>query len=127
MCSELRLVDEELVRVFYVQNMMAHVEIYLEPMDAGAVPGSVTMSDTEKDGVTAKEINFKCELTRENIWRLTRLRTKRLIAYYRDALGRERVCGSPTWPLTLGFTAESDGLNVTLRGSDTGPDPYREG
>ena len=54
---------------------------------------------------------------------LTRLRTRRLIAFYRDSMGNNRVCGSVTWPMALSFTTDVDGINVTLKGTSTGPDP----
>lgn len=124
MFQDLRLIDVEQVRVFYVSNMWAHVKTWTEAESAMEVPGSFTISSSEKNGLKTNEITFtRSDLTAETLVRLTRLRRLRLIAFYRDGHGQQRVCGSPSWPLTLTFTAEGDCISVKLRGTDTGPDP----
>lgn len=120
----LRLVDVEYLKAYYVNNMRAYVSLNDEAAEAVAIPGTVTISSSQKNDFITNEITFKrSDLTAATLAQLTRLRTRRLVAFYRDAMGNERVCGSPTWPLSLSFVAEADGLSVSLKGSDTGPDP----
>ena len=121
---DLRLVDVEQVKMFYVANHMANVALYDKEADAVAIPGTVTVSSSQKNGLTANEITFqRSDLNADTLSELTRLRTRRLIAFYRDSMGNNRVCGSVTWPMALTFTTDVDGINVTLKGTSTGPDP----
>jgi len=51
-------------------------------------------------------------------------KVSRLVAVYIDESGKQRVAGSPDWPLTLDYTTEGGVFIVTLQGEDVRPDGF---
>lgn len=96
-----------------------------EPDDAGAVPGSVKVSNMAEKGRNRKRITYeRSDVSEIEATRLEGYKSKRLVATYTDESGRRRVVGSPDWPLTLDYTTEEGVFSVTLEGEDLRPDGF---
>lgn len=86
---------------------------------AEAIPGTVTVATEAENGVIQKKITFSRSGISENTAnQLQRYRISRLVALYVDEAGNRRVCGSPTYPLSLDYMTEDGAYTVTLQGED---------
>ena len=95
------------------------------PDDAIAVPGSIMVSASMEEGILSKKIVFeRAKLSKSSQDKLEAYKRSRLVAIYVDEVGDVRVCGSPSYPLTLEYTSSDGVYNVTLQGKDSRPDGY---
>lgn len=93
--------------------------------DSGAIPGTIFIENTSTGGLVNKKITFtRADLSLEVEQMLRGLRFLRVVAVYRDEAGNIRICGSPSYPLTLEYSTTSGGYEVTLTGADTETDGY---
>ncbi|MCM1311219.1 MAG: hypothetical protein NC301_09410 [Bacteroides sp.] len=96
-----------------------------EPDDALAVPGSVKVSQTDENGIIKKKITFeRSDVSDTTADALEAYKVSRLVATYIDESGRQRVAGSPDWPLSLDYQTAGGVFSVTLQGQDTAPDAF---
>ena len=96
-----------------------------DPIDIKAVPGSIKISTTESDSRVKKKITFeRAGVSETTADILEGYKALRLVATYIDESGRERVAGSPDWPLSLDFTTEDGVFSISLQGEDTRPDGF---
>ncbi len=87
------------------------------------IPGTVTVSATISEGIINKKISFeRSDMTPAAAMELESLASTRLICLYTDERGTRRVCGSPSWPLTLRFVDSGGAYQVSISGSDTATD-----
>jgi hypothetical protein len=94
-------------------------------IDVKAIPGSIAMTATEEDGIITKKITFsRSNISADDIDTLERYTVMRLIAFYTDERGSERVCGSPDYPLTFSYTLNGGIIECTLTGKDTKSDAF---
>lgn len=94
-------------------------------IDVKAIPGSITTTATEEDGIITKKITFsRSNISADDIDTLERYTVMRLIAFYTDERGNERVCGSPDYPLTFSYTLNEGIIECTLTGKDTKHDAF---
>jgi hypothetical protein len=94
-------------------------------IDVKAIPGTITTTSTEEDGIITKKITFKrSNISADDIDTLERYSIMRLIAFYADERGNERVCGSPDYPLSFSYTFADGAIECTLTGKDTKPDAF---
>ena len=92
---------------------------------SGAIPGSVKVSQTLKDGIVSKSITYEIaapSATAEDF--LNRLSHCRLVAVYVDEVSNKMVCGSPDYPLRLEYTRGEGVYTVTLSGKDSATDGF---
>ena len=96
-----------------------------DPIDIKAVPGSIKISTTAEDNNIKKKITFeRSDVSETTADLLEGYKVLRLVATYIDESGRERVAGSPDWPLSLDFTTEGGVFSISLQGEDTRPDAF---
>jgi len=96
-----------------------------EAIDAEAVPGTVKISTTTDNGKLKKKITFERSDVSESVAdTLEGYKVSRLVAVYIDESGKQRVSGSPDWPLTLDYITEGGVFIVTLQGEDVHPDGF---
>lgn len=96
-----------------------------EAEDALAVPGSVKVSQSTENGIVKKKITFeRSDVSNITADALEGYKVSRLIATYIDESGRQRVCGSPDWPLSLDYSTSGGVFSVTLQGEDTEIDAF---
>jgi hypothetical protein len=92
------------------------------------IPGTLTVSSNEDDGVIDKKITMSLpDVTEEFVDSLESYGGSLLVAVYSDERGRQRVCGSPDWPLTLSYSTDGGICAITLEGRDTRPDAFFAG
>ena len=93
--------------------------------DAGEVPGSVKLSYTSENGSVKKKITFeRSDVSDHTADILDGYKVSRLIATYVDESGKQRVAGSPDYPLSLDYSTEGGVFSVILQGEDTAPDAF---
>lgn len=93
--------------------------------DAEAVPGSIKLSHSSEAGVVKKKITFeRSDVSDITANLLDGYKVSRLIATYVDESGRQRVAGSPDFPLSLDYGTDGGVFTVTLQGEDTAPDAF---
>lgn len=124
-CHSLKLIP--LARLSRFARIQSRVIIMLlgEAIDAEAVPGTVKISTTTDNGKLKKKITFeRSDVSEAAADILEGYKVSRLIAVYVDESGKQRVAGSPDWPLTLDYTTEGGVFIVTLQGEDVRPDGF---
>ncbi len=124
-CHSLKLIP--LARLSRFARIQSRVIIMLlgEAIDAEAVPGTVKISTTTDNGKLKKKITFERSDVSEAVADLLEgYKVSRLVAVYIDESGKQRVAGSPDWPLTLDYTTEGGVFIVTLQGEDVRPDGF---
>lgn len=120
----LQLIPVEYVSYFAYFGTTAALEMTAAPLNADAIPGTITVQSSETGTEKNKVISFKRAPLSPSIQaQLTRLLPVLMIAIYTDEAGNRRVCGSPAFPLRLGFTISGGSYNCTLNGRTTGEDP----
>ena len=96
-----------------------------EPDRLNELPGGVKITVTQSNGVYSKKITFQTsDLTPEMIDLLSSYRGERFVMTYSDERSRQRVCGSPEYPLALEFTENGGCLNVVITGNSPYPDLF---
>lgn len=124
-CHSLKIVP--LARLSRFARIQSRVIIMLlgEAIDAEAVPGTVKISTTTDNGKLKKKITFERSYVSESVADILEgYKVSRLVAVYIDESGKQRVAGSPDWPLTLDYTTEGGVFIVTLQGEDVRPDGF---
>lgn len=124
-CHTLKLIPTS--RILTFANLYPKVKMKLlgEAIDSKSIPGTVMVSESKNDGKIKKKITYERSDVTENATAiLERLKVSRLVATYIDERGRERVAGSPRWPLSLDYTIEGGVLIVTLQGEGLNPDAF---
>ena len=124
-CHSLRIIP--LARLSRFARIQSRVIIMLlgEAIDAEAVPGTVKISTTTDNGKLKKKITFERSDVSESVADILEgYKVSRLVAVYIDESGKQRVAGSPDWPLTLDYTTEGGVFIVTLQGEDVRPDGF---
>lgn len=124
-CHSLKIIPISIITRFARFCSLIAIRLSGEAVDAGAVPGTVKVTTTSDNGYIKKQISFERSDVSENTADLLeRLKYSRLVATYTDETGRERVAGSPNFPLALDYTIGGGVCSVTLRGEDTAPDGF---
>ena len=122
--NSLELVPVEFVSSFTSMGAQVELETVGTPINADAIPGTITAQSSENGSVKNKQITYKRRpLCVETGTELTQLLPVLLIAIYVDEFGNRRVCGSPACPLRLSFTISSGVYNCTLTGQSRDEDP----
>lgn len=124
-CHSLKIIP--LARLSRFARIQSRVIMMLlgEAIDAEAVPGTVKISTTTDNGKLKKKITFERSDVSESVADILEgYKVSRLIAVYVDESGKQRVAGSPDWPLTLDYTTEGGVFIVTLQGEDVRPDGF---
>ena len=124
-CHSLKIIP--LARLSRFARVQSRVIIMLlgEAIDAEAVPGTVKISTTTDNGKLKKKITFERSDVSESVADILEgYKVSRLVAVYIDESGKQRVAGSPDWPLTLDYTTEGGVFIVTLQGEDVRPDGF---
>ncbi|MCX4289062.1 MAG: hypothetical protein OSJ46_06120 [Duncaniella sp.] len=124
-CHSLKIIP--LARLSRFARIQSRVIIMLlgEAIDAEAVPGTVKISTTTDNGKLKKKITFERSDVSESVAdTLEGYKVSRLVAVYIDESGKQRVSGSPDWPLTLDYITEGGVFIVTLQGEDVHPDGF---
>ena len=94
-------------------------------LNPDVVPGTVHMTTETEDGVYSRSIDFEItEVNAETSEVLSLLKTQRLVATYKDESGNDRVCGSPSFPLSLDYHDEDGVFKVSLTGKSNTPDGF---
>lgn len=89
------------------------------------VPGTVSMTTKIEDGIYSRSIDFEItEVNADTSEVLSLLKTQRLVATYKDESGNDRVCGSPSFPLSLDYHDEDGVFKVSLAGKSNSPDGF---
>lgn len=124
-CHSLKIIP--LARLSRFARIQSKVILMLlgEAIDAEAVPGTVKISTTTDNGKLKKKITFERSDVSEAVADLLEgYKVSRLVAVYVDESGKQRVAGSPDWPLSLDYTTEGGVFTVTLQGEDVRPDGF---
>lgn len=124
-CHSLKIIP--LARLSRFARIQSRVIIMLlgEAIDAEAVPGTVKISTTTDNGKLKKKITFERSDVSESVADILEgYKVSRLVAVYIDESGKQRVSGSPDWPLSLDYTTEGGVFIITLQGEDIRPDGF---
>lgn len=124
-CHSLKIIP--IARLSRFARIQSRVIIMLlgEAIDAEAVPGTVKISTNSDSGKLKKKITFeRSDVSEASADILEGYKVSRLIAVYVDESGKQRVAGSPDWPLSLDYTTEGGVFAVTLQGEDVRPDGF---
>lgn len=124
-CHSLKIIPiSKLSRFARIKSLVVML-VLGEPDDVLAVPGSVKVSQTDANGIIEKKITFeRSDVSAYTADRLEWYKVSRLVATYIDESGRQRVAGSPNWPLSLNYQTTGGVFSVTLQGQDTAPDAF---
>ncbi|MDE5750162.1 MAG: hypothetical protein K2H87_05265, partial [Duncaniella sp.] len=111
---------------FVTVGLRARAILTGSPVDPGAIPGTIRAASGEAGGDVAKSITFLVPNGGpDKAMELDMLRGVRLVAFYVDERGYERVCGSPDYPLAFDFAPEGPAYSCRLDGTGPATDPYR--
>ena len=89
-------------------------------------PGSMRCSQTRESGGVAYSVEISytsTDTSAGHLRMLQMLERSRLVFTYHDSRDTLRVCGSPTYPLTLGYSVADGVVSVRLSGRTLCPDP----
>lgn len=115
----LQLVPYKQVVRFAELHEEAYVQYYTDNLvEVDLTPGSLKLSDTPgNDGMYTKKHSFKVPATGLDMQRkLKELGSTYLVALYKDEKNRQKVSGSPLYPLTLKCQPSGGTLTCTLEG-----------
>ncbi len=115
----LQLVPYRQVVRFAELHQEAIVQYYTDCLvEMDLTPGSLKLSDSPgTDGMYSKKHTFRVPNTGLEMQRkLEELGSTYLVALYRDEKGRQKVSGSPLYPLTLKFQPNGGTFACTLEG-----------
>ena len=124
----LRLIPAAKVVRFAVIHQEAVIQYYpsdVIPIDI--TPASLKLSERPAEGsvVVTKSHTFRVPAAgRDQQSLLDELSNTPLVALYRDEHGREKVSGSPFYPLTLTYQPSGGTYSCTLAGKCTSPDLF---
>lgn len=124
-CHSLKLIPLALLSRYARYGSKVTILLLDEAIDAKAVPGSVKISTGADNDKIKKTISFeRSDVSDTSADRLERFKALRLVATYVDESGKQRIAGSPEWPLSLDYTTGDGVFSVTLRGEDIRPDGF---
>lgn len=124
-CHSLKIIPLAMLSRFARLGSRVSMMFFGEAIDAQAVPGSVKISTTTENGKVKKKITFeRSDVSEISADLLERFKVLRLVATYVDESGKQRVAGSPDWPLALDYTTEGGVFSVNLQGEDIRPDGF---
>lgn len=124
-CHSLKLIPLALLSRYARYGSKVTILLLDEAIDAKAVPGSVKISTGADNDKIKKTISFeRSDVSDTSADRLERFKALRLVATYVDESGKQRIAGSPAWPLSLDYTTGDGVFSVTLRGEDIRPDGF---
>ena len=114
----LKLVPSELLVRFAPLHEDAAVAYYdRDVMDIDVTPGSLKLGDTEQDGLYQKRHTFEVKNLGVDVQRkFVELSKRTLVAFYQDAKGRQKVSGSPLYPLRMTVQPNGGTYACTLTG-----------
>ncbi len=129
-CHSLELVPTNSVRYFGRIGAVVRMALNIgrNSTPSGAIPGTITVSQSAKSGLISKTINYETggrSAATENV--LRGLSLLPLVAVYVDETGNRKICGSPSYPLRLEYARSEGGYSVTLTGKDNEPDGFAAG
>lgn len=124
-CHSLKLIPLALLSRYARYGSKVTILLLDEAIDAKAVPGSVKISTGADNDKIKKTISFeRSDVSDTSADRFERLKALRLVATYVDESGKQRIAGSPAWPLSLDYTTGDGVFSVTLQGEDIRPDGF---
>lgn len=124
-CHSLKLIPLALLSRYARYGSKVTILLLDEAIDAKAVPGSVKISTGADNDKIKKTISFeRSDVSDTSADRLERFKALRLVATYVDESGKQRIAGSPAWPLSLDYTTGDGVFSVTLQGEDIRPDGF---
>lgn len=124
-CHSLKLIPLALLSRYARYGSKVTILLLDEAIDAKAVPGSVKISTVADNDKIKKTISFeRSDVSDTSADRLERFKALRLVATYVDESGKQRIAGSPAWPLSLDYTTGDGVFSVTLQGEDIRPDGF---
>lgn len=124
-CHSLKIIPISQLSRFARIRSKVIIMLLGDPIDIKAVPGSIKISTTDDEGKIKKKITFeRSDVSETTADLLEGYKVLRLVATYIDESGRERVAGSPDWPLSLDFTTEGGVFSISLQGEDTHQDGF---
>lgn len=124
-CHSLKLIPLALLSRYARYGSKVTILLLDEAIDAKAVPGSVKISTGADNDKIKKTISFeRSDVSGDSADLLERFKALRLVATYVDESGKQRIAGSPEWPLSLDYTTGDGVFSVTLRGEDIRPDGF---
>lgn len=124
-CHSLKLIPLALLSRYARYGSKVTILLLDEAIDAKAVPGSVKISTGADNDKIKKTISFeRSDVSGDSADRLERFKALRLVATYVDESGKQRIAGSPEWPLSLDYTTGDGVFSVTLQGEDIRPDGF---
>lgn len=124
-CHSLKLIPLVLLSRYARYGSKVTILLLDEAIDAKAVPGSVKISTVADNDKIKKTISFeRSDVSDTSADRLERFKALRLVATYVDESGKQRIAGSPAWPLSLDYTTGDGVFSVTLQGEDIRPDGF---
>lgn len=125
LCTGLRLLTCDEVLRFANINSTTVIAPKSAPVIVNEIPGTLLVQHSYENGVYTKNITFEYSgVNPETLDMFEALRHLKFIALYTDETGRERVCGSKTYPLSLEYTTSEGAFSVVLRGEDTRQDTF---
>lgn len=126
-CHGLKVIPLSALSRFVRIRSRVWLRLVGEPLDMGAVPGTIVTSAGAEEERIKKKITFeRSDVSAATADMLENMRRMRLVAIYTDESGRGRVAGSPDWPLTLAYNTEGGVFTITLQGEDMRPDGFIE-
>lgn len=118
-CHGLQLIPTDRIAYFTRIRSRVFMTLLSDAEIAEAIPGTVTVATEAENGIIQKKITFSRAGVSEKVTNeLQRYKILRLVAIYVDEAGNRRVCGSPTFPLSLDYMIEEGTYTVTLQGED---------
>lgn len=123
----LRLYPIDQVLRFAVIDGVAHLTIIGKPVELNLVPGTLMPADQFTDMTHDKRHTFRVRSTGEtDVPLLEAITHGHYVATYTDERGVERISGSPSHPLTFGYSRQQASWACTLSGRSLHPDiPYQ--
>lgn len=92
------------------------------PEELDITPGSLSVSDSESDGIYKKKITFRTPLADKSTEIvLSALSENHLVAMYKDERGGDRLVGGPQWPAKLTWVNNGGSAEVTVTATGTKP------
>lgn len=124
-CSGLKLLRCSEVLRFATVSSTTLIVPKFAPYIVGEIPGTLQVQHTVENGIYKKNISFEYRgLTPTDADMFEALRRLKFIAIYTDETGRQKVCGSKSYPLTMEYITSEGAFSVVLTGVDTRPDTF---
>lgn len=123
--SQLRMIPVGGITRFARVGASVYLTALSRGYDSMATPGTIFVEQSSEGGIINKKITYRrADMSLEVEQTLRALKFLRVVAMYVDESGNIRICGSPSYPLTLDYNSTAGGYEVTLTGTDSEPDGY---